>query len=61
MNNVTDSKKRSKSRDAQSASTIFHVGRQCHTYRQPTCVYRNWAYRPDRAAKQEFAAAKENN
>jgi hypothetical protein len=58
MNNVTDSKERRKSRSA--ASTVFKVGLKRNAYRQPVRVYQNWAYRPERAAKEDFAA-KEGN
>jgi hypothetical protein len=59
MSNVQDSKKPSKSRDAQSATAVFKIGRRRHSYRQPACVYRDWSFKPERAIKEEFATQRE--
>jgi hypothetical protein len=60
MSNLPGPRKRGKSRATQSASTVFKIGLKRHTYKQPTRAYRDWSFRPERAAMQEFAAAKES-
>jgi hypothetical protein len=38
----------------QSARTVFRTAAQRHTYRHNACAYRDWSFRPERAAKDDF-------
>jgi hypothetical protein len=54
---LADSKKRSKSRHTRSAATLFYAGSECRRYVQPTRAYRDWSFRPDRAAAEDVVTA----
>jgi len=40
-------------RTQQPAKVIFATGSQAYRYRQPTCAYRDWSFRPERGVAKE--------